>query len=210
MIKLENVTLLAISSNRADGNIAALNHCMKLIEFKAVKFLSHKKPQDLPQGIDFEFCPEIKSIYNFDCYAFLELGKHINTSHMLMVQDHAYILRPNLWDDAWLNYDFIGAPWPERPDFISVSTGEMVRVGNGGFSLRSKRLLDLPKRLMLPVVSDRGYTNDDGLINSFYRKIFLENGIKYAPVEVAAKFSYENPIPENKDIYPFGFHRYQK
>jgi len=37
----------------------------------------------------------------------------------------------------------------------------------------------------------------------------LENGIKYAPIEVAAKFSYENDVPENKDIKDFfGFHKH--
>jgi hypothetical protein len=36
----------------------------------------------------------------------------------------------------------------------------------------------------------------------------LENGIKYAPIEVAAKFSYENDVPENMHIKEFfGFHR---
>jgi len=38
----------------------------------------------------------------------------------------------------------------------------------------------------------------------------LENGINYPPVEVAARFSYENPVPENDygNISTFGFHRY--
>jgi hypothetical protein len=37
----------------------------------------------------------------------------------------------------------------------------------------------------------------------------LDLGIKYAPVEVAAKFSYENPVKENKfgNIPTFGYHR---
>jgi hypothetical protein len=35
----------------------------------------------------------------------------------------------------------------------------------------------------------------------------LDNGIKYAPLDVACKFSYENTIPENIGIKPFGFHR---
>jgi len=199
MRNLKDVTLLAISSNRAEGNIEALKKCMSLMDFGAVKFLSHQKPDNLPNEITFEYCTELKSIYDFDCYAFSELGKHIDTSHMLMVQDHAYILRPELWDDDWLQYDFIGAPWPERDAFISASTGEMV-----------KKLLDLPKKLGLPVVEDRGYTNDDGLVNSYYRKIFLENGIKYPSVHVASRFAYENPIPENEGVLPFGFHRYEK
>jgi hypothetical protein len=177
------------------------------MNFGAIKFLSHERPENLPEFIQFEQCTELKSIYDFDCYAFRELGKHVETSHMLMVQDHGIIIHPEVWEDDWLQYGFIGAPWPERPEFISVSTGEMVRSGNGGFSLRSKELLELPKKLNLPVVSDRGYTNDDGLANSYYRKTFKENGIKYPDVSVAVKFSYENTIPENLNVIPFGYHR---
>jgi hypothetical protein len=69
-------------------------------------------------------------------------------------------------------------------------------------------LLDLPKKLGIPLVNDRGYKNEDGNICSYYRKLFLENGIKYAPLNVAIDFSYENPIPENRDIIPFGFHKH--
>jgi len=207
-IKIPDVTLLAISSTEEEGSIKSLVKCCEQIEFGDVKFVSHKKPESMPDFITWEYCPEIKSYREFDQYVFPYMGEHVQTSHMLMVQTHAYILHPELWDDNWLVYDFIGAPWQERPEFISVSTGEMVRVGNGGFSLRSKKLLDLPLKLNLPVVIDRGYSSDDGLINSYYRKIFLDNGIKYPSVDVAAKFAFENIVPENIGIIPFGFHRH--
>jgi len=208
MNKVSDVTLLAISSNRVEGNVAALERCMNLMEFGAVKFLSHKNPDSLPDGIQFEECMELKSIKDFDYYAFLELGKHVQTSHCLMVQDHAYILHPEIWKDTWLRWDFCGALWEERPEFISVSTGTMVRIGNGGFSLRSKRIMDLPKKLGLPLIEDRGFSNDDGLVNSFYRKTFLENGIKYPEATDIPEFSYENDVPENIHITKFfGYHR---
>jgi hypothetical protein len=31
-------------------------------------------------------------------------------------------------------------------------------------------------------------------------------GCKIAPIEVAARFAHEKPIPETKGITPFGFH----
>ena len=205
---LPDVTLLAISSIQIPATINALALCASMMDFGAIKLLSHEKPEDLPTFITYENCSRITSSRDFDFYAFEELGKHVQTSHMLMVQYHAWILRPELWRDEWLEYDFIGAPWYEAPEFISLSTGEMVRVGNGGFSLRSKKLLDMPKKLGIHTISDRGYTNDDGLINSYYRKLFLENGIHYPDVHVASVFSHENDIPENKGIPTFGFHRY--
>ena len=35
---------------------------------------------------------------------------------------------------------------------------------------------------------------------------FLEQGIKYAPVDIAVRFSQENRVPEANGILPFGFH----
>jgi len=58
------------------------------------------------------------------------------------------------------------------------------------------------------VREEQGWKNEDGNICCYYRKEMLENGIKYAPLEVAVKFSYENTIPENVGVTPFGFHRY--
>ncbi len=209
MKDLPNVTLLAISSDRVQSNIDALVRCMGLMNFGEVKFLSHVMPDNLPEGIQFGQCSEMKSIHDYDAVSFLEMGWHVETSHMLLIQDHAQILHPELWDDSWLEYDFIGAPWNPRPEFISVSTNDMVRVGNGGFRLTSQKMMRLPKTLGLPVVEDRGWTADDGLFCSYYRKTFLDNGIKYAPVEVAAKFSYENDVEENLHITKFfGYHKY--
>ena len=31
---------------------------------------------------------------------------------MLIVQDDGFIINKNLWDEEFLSYDYIGAPWP--------------------------------------------------------------------------------------------------
>jgi hypothetical protein len=210
MKSLPDVTLLAVSSNRIEGNVKALEHCMGLMNFGAVKFLSHKMPDSLPEGIQFEEIPEIKSMYEYDCFSFREMGWHVDTSHVLVVQDHAVILHPEMWEDSFLQWDYIGAPWFPRPEYISVSTNELVRQGNGGFRLTSQKMMRLPKILDLPVVYDRGFSCDDGLFVSLYRKTFLEHGIKYAPVEVAARFSYELDVPENMHLTKFfGYHKFK-
>lgn len=208
MKKLPDVTLLAISSDRVESNVKALEHSMKLMEFGAVKFLSHRKPEYLPEGIQFEECAELKCIRDFDYYAFKELGKHVTTSHALMIQDHAYLLHTDVWRDEFLNFDFCGALWEPRMEFLSPSSFTLARLGNGGFSLRSKRIMDLPKKLDLPLVEDRGYTNDDGQINVYWRKTMLENGIVYPEPWEIADFAYENDTPENLEIEKYlGFHR---
>jgi hypothetical protein len=79
-------------------------------------------------------------------------------------------------------------------------------VGNGGFSLRSKKLLDIPSNFNMPFLEERGFYNEDGNICVYNRDFLLEHGIKYAPVDIAAKFSREILIPEYASIVTFGFH----
>lgn len=207
---IPDVTLIAVSSIEISETIKALQKSCEKINFGAVKLISHECPNDLPNDIKFEYCPKINDIMDFNNYAFKELGKHVSTSHCLMVQFHAWIVRPELWDDLWLDYDYIGAPWRYCEDSYIADNGEHVRNGNGGFSLRSKKLLDIPKQYDISLTHDRGFYNEDGNICCYHRSKMLSLGIKYAPLEVACKFSFENEIPENKNILPFGFHKFIK
>jgi len=209
-INLPNVTLLAVSSIEIPATIQALQISSAKINFARIVLVSDVKPDNLPENIEYAYYPKITCSHDFDVFAIEHLGKYFDTSHVLMVQYHGFVIRPEIWKDEWLKFDYCGALWPERSEFISLSTGTLVRVGNGGFSLRSKRLYDTIEKLGLKCIYDRGYSNDDGLINSFYRKILLDNGINYPQPEHIANFSYENPVPENNYgyIYTFGFHRF--
>jgi hypothetical protein len=128
----------------------------------------------------------------------------------LIVQYDGYIINPDKWKDEFLNFDYIGAPWskPHESDriFARDPFGNLQRVGNGGFSLRSKKLLDLAKKLNLKWEPYRDCYNEDGYICVFKRHIYEENGCKFAPLDVAKYFSHEADIPEVQGIMPFGFH----
>ena len=205
---LKDVTLLAYSSHEVPQTILSLQKCTEGLDFAEIKLLSHEKPDDLPENVLYEFAPEINNINDFNQYMFLGLGKHVNTSHVLYVQAHAWILHPELWDDEWLQYDYIGSPWKHMDDaYIAWGSKEHVKVGNGGFSLRSKKLLEIPKKHGLPLLQEQNWYNEDGNLTCYYRELMLALGIKYAPVEVAAKFAYENDVPENEGILTFGYHR---
>jgi len=205
--ELPDVTLIAGSSIKIPETIYALQKCCKKLEFTSIKIVTHEKPKKLPNNIVYEYCPLMDNIHKYNQYTFSELDKHIITSHCLLIQYDSGVLRPELWNDDWLQYDYIGAPWAYSDDTYIAPSGEHVRVGNGGFSLRSKKLLELPRKYNIQLTHDRGYWNEDGNICVYHRERFLELGIHYAPVEVAAKFAYENPVPENQGVKPFGFHR---
>ena len=126
-----------------------------------------------------------------------------------------FVINPDKWSDEFYDYDYIGAPWEKVDHSYLDPWGKPHRVGNGGFSFRSKKLLDIPKRAHIQFdvnwgdfYKHFGYGNtaEDGNICVHNRHIYEQLGCKFAPVEVAAKFSHEKQLPETQGITPFGFH----
>jgi hypothetical protein len=215
MIELPNVTLFCISSNQVSGAIHALKKSMESINFGKVKLITHEDPGNLPEGIEFSKCHEIKSIHEYNYYCIYNLSQHIDTDYCLLVQPDGFVINPDKWDDDWFNYDYIGALWMETPTAYIDPWGKGHRVGNGGFSFRSKKLLDVPKRAYIHFDVNWGdfykhmdakSTSEDGNICVHNRHIYEALGCKFAPIEVAARFSHERSLPETQGIIPFGFH----
>ena len=130
------------------------------------------------------------------------------TDFCLIIQYDGFVLFPDKWDANFFNFDYIGAPWPIPDDNFSFRDINNViqRVGNGGFTFRSKKLLQLASKLNLNWQLYHGFCHEDGYISVNNRHIYEKNECKFAPLEVAKYFSHEIDIPENKNIIPFGFH----
>jgi hypothetical protein len=209
MIKLENITLIALTSVRVPQTIKALEYSCKDIKFGAIKLISDVKPDNLPLSITHEFCPKMSNIEEWNYAAIYELGKHIDTEFAILIHDDGFIVNPSSWRDEFLEYDYIGAPWPLPLDDYSYRdiNGEIIRQGNS-VSLRSKKLIDLPNKLNLEWRDFHGFTNEDGFICVNYRHRYIEEGCKFADIEVAKYFSHETMIPEIQGIKPFAFHRH--
>jgi len=206
-LKLPDVTLFALSSIYISSTIAALILSAKDIEFGKIKLLTDKKPDHLPEEIEYVKIPKINNIMDYNQFCFSELGQYINTSHGLLTQYHAWVINPYAWNDDWLSRDYIGAIWPLREGSFKANTGETIRNGNGGFSLRSKYLMDLPKKMGWSLRQEQGFYNEDGNLVCYWRKELLDLGINYGTTMEAARFSYENIMKENYNLKTFGFHR---
>lgn len=121
------------------------------------------------------------------------MAEHVDTDHVLIIHPDGYILNPSAWSNDFLQYDYIGATWWYKDN---------KNVGNGGFSLRSKKLLDILANLDL----DRYHPEDD-IICRGIRPYLDEQGIKFAPEEVANRFSIEAyGVQDNRYNGAFGFH----
>jgi len=207
MLNLKNVTLVSVTSVNVDRTINALKYSMNGIAFNEVLLLTDKNVSH----DEIKICKiEELDYINYSRFIVYELHKHINTDFALIIQDDGFVTNPEKWDDLFLDYDYIGAPFPipEESDNISYRDpfGNLIRVGNGGFSLRSKKLLSLPTELNLEWKPYFGYYNEDGFFAVHNRHLLEENGCKFAPVDLAARFSAEIATKETIGITPFGFH----
>jgi hypothetical protein len=153
---------------------------------------------------------ETSNIDEWNYAAIYELPKHIDTEFCILIHDDGFIVNPTSWREEFLEYDYIGAPWPLPNDDFSYRDihGNIIRVGNS-VSIRSKKLLDLPIKLDLEWKPFHGYYNEDGFICVNYRHKYIENGCKFADIEIAKYFSHESMIPEIQGIKPFAFHKHK-
>lgn len=208
MLTLNNVTLLCMSSVYMEDSVKALLKSSNDIIFGNIKLISHEQPNNLNDKIKFCYIDKINSLDDYSYKMIYELDKYVDTDYALIIQSDGYIINPHLWRNDFLNYDYIGAPFPLPTDNFSYrdSNNNIFRVGNGGFSLRSKKLIELANKLKLEWKPFHGYYNEDGFICGMYKHIYEKHNLKFAPIDVAKYFSHEIEIPETKDINPFGFH----
>ena len=131
----------------------------------------------------------------------LLIGKKI-----LIYQEDSCIFKTNI--DEFLEYDYIGAPWPKS------NTDNVYKVGNGGFSLRTKQcMIDIINKIDIEnkecdksILIHMKNSNFTIMPEDLY---FSQNMIKYnigkiAEWEVAKKFSIESQYYEDS----FGGHNF--
>lgn len=119
-----------------------------------------------------------------------DLPPLMTTDYSLFMEWDAGVVDPALWDDEFLNYDYIGAPW---------WYGDGLNVGNAGFCLRSRKLMDFlaENGKQFPCVG-----NADDTVCRIYRRTLEVHGFKWPTDELAHKFSFECWAPHPT----FGYH----
>ncbi|SAL36933.1 hypothetical protein AWB71_01894 [Caballeronia peredens] len=163
------------------------------------------------------------SYLEYSWFILFALWRVIETDYALIVQDDGWVLDGANWRDEYFEYDYIGAPchhaWVETPEgeelmesfswygFLDRPEYKVKEVQNGGFSLRSRRLLrafvDHPHirvRLPLPEVSGdplglhwtSGETNEDVQLALILRPQLEAVGMRFAPIGLALQFSMED------------------
>ena len=137
--------------------------------------------------------PALRSRDAYSSFMLRNLVEFVRTSHVLVVQWDGFILDPRRWSSDFLNVDYIGARWGWFNDGFSV--------GNGGFSLRSRKLLEATANIFGSIDIA---VNEDILICRQYRgELEQRFDVSFSPPAMADQFSYERTPPAAPT---FGFH----
>jgi len=192
-MRVEKTTLCIVDCVNHALAERALRLCMAGCIFEEVKWLTDR-PLAVP-GVHTVVIPPIRSFAEYSRFMLKDLLRHVETEYALVVQWDGYIVNPQAWSPEFLLYDYIGARW----DQALQRKQDHHDVGNGGFSLRSRALLEA---LQDPLIKPSH--PEDAAICRIYRS-YLEDrhGIVFAPDDVADRFSFEHIEPPT---LPFGFH----
>ena len=152
---------------------------------------------DVEDGGDASDFIKIDPIYSVQGYCEFLLRhawKFVKTEFFIVLQYDGFVLNGDYFSEAFLEYDYIGAPWPHF---------NFHKVGNGGFSLRSKRIMQAVEPLLEP--QDFLLPEDVVICRKYRLQIERKTAIKFAPVSVAERFSQELSV---RNQPTFGFHGY--
>lgn len=168
----------------------AIHACISQFDFSSVHVFSDRI--DLWPQHKCVLIPKIQGIDDYNKLVLQGLQEHIDEEYCIIAQYDGFILNPAVFSNEFYRFDYIGAVWPNFPYF---------RVGNGGFSWRSRRLVEAVAELALIRAPEEA---EDLFICRSLRVILEERfGCKFADDDVAKRFSYEI-MPDAQPS--FGFH----
>ena len=221
MLELPNITLFAIDCYHPEKTLRAIRHTLNLVKFgevilitdkqrrlanieaegipKCVQIIHHEQSDEKvsPAGI-----PNLLLPKDYERDVLRLPAEYLRTKHLLHLEWDSAVLNPLAWTDDFLEYDYIGAPWPDHDDPGWPACNSTNNVGNGGFALKSAKFCKLIRRATDEFAGDPGMISSDRWQCRTMRPWLEKHGVKFAPEVVASMFSCEGRIYSSQ----FGFH----
>jgi len=193
--RLESVTLLCVDCVNPAAAAKAMAYSLRGLDFGAAILLTDGQAPAV-SGVARVRIPKLESVDAYNRFMLDEAHKYVPTAHCLSVQADGFLLHADRWIDEFLDYDYVGAPWPPNHTWAAPHF-----VGNSGFCLRSKRLMEATAGV-LDTPTCQGFLDKwqrpiDDIATCTVARPWLENlGMRFAPVDVAWRFARELPLPE--------------
>lgn len=194
-LDLPDVTLICVDTRTPGQAMQAMRRSQAHIAFgKSVLVGAAPSPDLLHMAeasrIEWRTIAPLRSIGDYSRFILQELVQHVDTSHALIVQWDGFVTHPAMWESGFLAWDYIGPPWYVK--------NKAHAVGNGGFSLRSRRLL-----AATATIAYDGHSPEDRVICVDHRsELESTHQLRFAPLDVARRFGVE----QGPRAEAFGFH----
>lgn len=180
-LHLPDVELIVVDCVDVKRAERVIQHSTALVDFGLTTLLT-----SLPSNRDDRIeIPNLACIEDYSDFMVRMLSGYISLPYILISQYDGFVLDPGMWSDDFYEYDYIGAPW--NHDFLDDGIPKHYSVGNGGFSFRSKKLHEYLAEC--PDLIHHPY--EDVTICKLNRGLLEREGFKFAPYEVALRFSGE-------------------
>lgn len=193
-LHLSGVTLCAVSSVNVLATLKAIETCLEYARFADVILITDTAPpipeNDYDPPIRLVEIEELTSGQAYSHFILERLVDHVASEHCLLVQWDGHIIDPERWRPEFLNYDYIGSSWPQFDDSHNV--------GNGGFSLRSRRLMKLCRQPEF-----KAHHPEDLAVCRTNRAFLESRGMRFAPAALADAFAAERA---GNPAQSFGYH----
>lgn len=187
---LPQVTLCAATSVNVKATLRALEASLAQVDFAICKLFTDAPVHDVHPDISVVSIPRLNSAAAYSDFMLSQLIDHVETSHCLVVQWDGHVINADRWRPEFLDYDYIGASWPQFDDGHDV--------GNGGFSLRSRRLMEACRDgQFVP------FHPEDIAIGRANRSWLERRGVCFAPRALADLFATERSGSLRQS---FGYH----
>lgn len=190
MLDLSNVTLVIVATRGHAISRIAVSECLQRANFGDVLIYTNDKERVGPFDARYYDVPDWPNKNEAGRFYYSEAMAKVETPYALLIEWDGGIRDVTKWRSDFFDYDYIGAPWV-------VSDNN--KVGNGGFTLMSKRLGDFicANRAKYPCLTDFDVCRR-------WRQTFeREGGFKWPDASVAADFAWElGPRSPNN----FGYH----
>lgn len=200
IIDLADITLIGVDGVGNDARVLrSLKYSRKFFPNAKVKFLTSGEHESIDDKIEHVKINKL-NYHDFSKFCLTEWYKYFDTTYMINCHGDGFATSGDPWTDMFLEFDYLGAPWPKYNLERSSSRWDLVKkayyesnktycVGNGGFSLRTRKLMEEVSKLY----KDEYYGIPEDLVIAIIMRKELENrGFKFTDhIGLASRFSCE-------------------
>ena len=164
----DRISYVIVDTTQHELSQYALKRSQDVFPLKNSIVFSDK--QDPWTATKFVKIDKMQSMADYSRILLQDVIQHLETEFCLILHYDGFVINPDIFSKLFLSYDYIGATWPHF---------SLYDVGNGGFCLRSRRLMEI-------VAKNFGNHNlqfpEDILIARHYRAILEDQfKIRFAP-----------------------------